>query len=122
MLHRCSEDVEITLMTYEYLVEKYCSSWNWIKSLDIEQEFMLYRAAQEIEGVDVDLDHAIDTIRRLDEEIGSLDGLLYSLLPMRVVPVGNKDKGTLPFKKDGTYNKTTEAWIRGEDEEDVCIT
>lgn len=111
MLYRCSEDVEINWLTYDYLVDGYCSTWNWVKSLEIEQEFAIYRAAQELEGVDIDVDHALRVIKLLDEEIEYLDKTLYEMMPMRVVPVGNKDKGTLPFKKDGTYNEITKRWL-----------
>jgi len=115
MLFRCSEDVEINVMTYEYLVERYCQSWNWIRSLEIEQDFAMYRAAQEIEGVDIDVGLAEDLIVRMDTEIAELDKLLYEVMPMRVIGVGNLDIGTLPFKKDGTYNEATKKWIANEE-------
>ena len=112
MLHRCSEDVEINVLTYNYLVNKYCKNWDWSKALDIEQEFMLNRAAQELEGVDIDVEHAKDTLRRLDVEIESLDSILLERIPSRIVPIGNVEKGCLPFKKEGNYTKQTLEWFK----------
>ena len=114
MLFRCSEDVEINHMVYEYLVERYCQSWDWIKSLTIEQEFAMYRAAQELEGVDVDVELAKSLIIKLDEEIAHLDALLYDKIPMRIKGFGNLERGAMPYKKDGTYNEATKKWIDQE--------
>ena len=121
MLYRCSEDVEINEMVYEYLVERYCQSWNWITSLNIEQDFAMYRAAQELEGVDIDIELAKRLLVQLDEEIAQLDALLYDKIPMRIKGAGNLERGTMPYKKDGTYNEATKKWIAQEEEDELLV-
>ena len=110
MLHRCSEDVEINYITYKHLVDKYCRNWNWLKSLEIEQEFALYRAYQEIEGVDIDVESARQTLEKLDKEIDELTNTLLDRIPKRVSRVGS-DNGYKPFKKNGDYTEATRGWF-----------
>ena len=38
MLHRCSEDVEINHLTYNWLVDENCRDWDWVNALELEQE------------------------------------------------------------------------------------
>lgn len=110
MLHRCFEDVEINHLTYKHLIDKYCKNWKWLRSLDIEQEFAYYRAFQELEGVDIDVDTAHLVLDKLDAEISELDTILLDLIPKKVIMVGKED-GYLPFKKNGEYNEATKRWM-----------
>ena len=105
------EDVEINHLTYNYLVEKYTRTWKWQKALEIEQEFSFYRAFQELEGVDIDVNLAINTLSRLDEEIEQLDKTLTERIPNKILPVGNIESGYKPFKKNGEYNEATKRWF-----------
>jgi hypothetical protein len=110
MLHRCSEDVEINYLTYKYLVDKHCRGWSWKKALEIEQEFVLYRAAQELEGIDIDVELAREVINKLDQELLELDSILTERIPGKMKKVG-VEHGYLPFKKNGEYNSTTLKWF-----------
>lgn len=101
MLYRCSEDVEINWLTYRYLVDKYCKDWKWADALELEQEFAMYQAYQEVAGVDFDLEKARALLERIDKEVDELDATLLQRLPKRVVPIGKPIMK--PFKKDGTY-------------------
>lgn len=110
-VHRCSEDVEINHLTYSYLVDKYCKTWSWLKSLKIEQDFCLYRAGQILEGVDIDEELARKVLKQLDEEIEKLDAILMDKMPRRIAAVGNVEVGNKPFKKNGEYTAATREWF-----------
>lgn len=110
-VHRCSEDVEINFLTYNYLVEKFCKDWSWLKALEIEQDFALYRAGQVLEGVDVDEQLAKELLERIDKEIDYLDSVLLDKIPHRILPVGNIESGCKPFKKDGNFTVDTIKWF-----------
>ena len=109
MLHRCSEDCEINKILYESLVNRFCRDWSWLKALELEQEFALYQARQELAGVDFDLELANRLLVQIDSEVESLDQELQSRIPKRVKQVGATV--TKPFKKDGTYTKQVSEWI-----------
>lgn len=110
-LNRCMTDVEINHLTYSYLVEKFCKGWSWLKSLEIEQDFALYRASQVIEGIDVDEEFARELLVKLDKEIEYLDSILLEKIPHRIVSVGNTEVGCKPFKINGEHTKDTIKWF-----------
>lgn len=110
-LNRCMVDVEINYLTYNYLVDKFCRSWSWIKSLEIEQDFALYRASQVLEGIDVDEEFARALLVKLDDEIAYLDSVLLDKIPRRIVPIGNTENGCKPFKINGEYTEATKKWF-----------
>lgn len=110
MLFRCSEDVGIGVKTYRHLVDKYCKGWDWSKALDIEQEFVLYRAAQEVAGIDIDTQLAREVLTKLDIEIQELDTTLLERIPKKVVAIGSVE-GNKPFKKNGEYTMSTKEWF-----------
>lgn len=112
MLHRCSEDVEINCLTYDYLVERYCKNWNWLNPLLLEQDFSRDQAYQELEGVDLDVDLAHRLIKQIDDEVGPLSETLYERIPDRCKPIGtNLEGGVKPFKKDGNYTSKTQEFV-----------
>ena len=110
MLYRCSEDCEINKILYESLVNRFCRDWSWLKALELEQEFALLQARQELAGVDFDLQLANKLLFQIDSEVESLDRELQSRIPKMVKQVGTTV--TKPFKKDGTYTKQVTEWIK----------
>lgn len=112
MLYRCSEDVEINKLTYEFLVQRYCQDWSWIEALKLEQQFAIYQAYQELAGVDFDVQKAKDLLVLIDSEVDKLDKELYNRIPKRVKQVGATV--TKPFKKNGEYTVQVERWIHGD--------
>jgi DNA polymerase I len=109
MLLRCSEDVQINALTYQWMVDKYCKDWDWLPAIELEQEFQYWQVMQEMEGVYIDQPLARDLIVRIDKEIQEIDTILLQRLPKRCVPIGEPIQK--PFKKDGTYIKKVEEWI-----------
>lgn len=101
MLHRCTEDVAINVMLYNYLVDKYCTNWQWLDPLLLEQEFSYYQTLQELEGVDINVELAYELVDRIDLEVAELDKVLLDRIPKKLVQVGATV--SKPFKKDGTY-------------------
>jgi DNA polymerase-1 len=111
MLIRCSEDVEINTLVYDWMVKEYCKDWDWVKSINLEQEFLYWQVMQEMEGVTIDVDLAKRLIEKLDKEVNDIDSILLQRLPKRCVKVGATiDK---PFKKDGTLIKRVTDWMSG---------
>jgi len=110
MLHRCSEDVEINHLTYNYLVEKNCSDgWNWLEALKLEQLFGFWQGLQEKEGVDIDVALCHELVARLDKEIEEIDNKIQPDLPFSVVPVGQPV--LKPFKKDGSLCQRVQEFL-----------
>lgn len=101
MLHRCSEDVEINKILYKYLLKREAKGWDWLRALQIEQDFSRDQALQELEGVDIDVDKAACLVEELDEELEAIDSVLLERLPIRVINNGPVNK---PFKKDRSYS------------------
>ena len=111
MLVRCSEDVEINAITYDWMVSTYCKDWDWVQAIELEQKFLYWQVMQEQEGVNVDVALAKDLVNRLDKEVAEIDMVLMKRLPKRCVPVGAPV--LKPFKKDGTLIKRVTEWISG---------
>jgi len=108
MLHRCTEDVEINCMLYDYLIEVGLSNWDWIDAIELEQKFQLEQAYQELYGVDIDIELAEKIIEQIDEEVDELDRQLLKVLPKRCVNNGPVKR---PFKKDGSYSKMVTDYV-----------
>ena len=109
MLYRCSEDVEINCLTYNCLVDSFCRNWSWLPALELEQEFALLQAYQELAGVDFDSQLARDLLARIDQEVDELDKILLDRIPKQVEAVGAVV--SKPFKKDGSYSKMVTEWF-----------
>ena len=109
MLHRCTEDVEINDLTYSWLVQENCQDWDWILSLELEQEFAYNQGLQELAGVDIDLDVCHKIVRDIDREVEEIDATIRPLLPKRVKKKGETVKK--PFKINGEYTKAVLEWF-----------
>lgn len=110
MLYRCSEDVEINCMAYDYLVGRFGVGWNWFDSLNLEQEFALDQGLQELAGVDINHDLALRLVEEIDMEVATIDPILLGRMPKRVLPVGKPVNKV--FLKDGSgYTAQVKKWI-----------
>lgn len=109
MMHRCSEDVEINVMLYKYLLGKFFKHWDWLDSLKLEQEFAIDQAHQEMAGVDIDVDKALALIDRIDKEVAEIDPLLLSRMPKRVLQKGKTVHNI--FKMNGELMKKVKDWF-----------
>lgn len=113
MIHRCTEDVEINHMAYEYLVNKYAKGWKWMDSLLLEQDFAIDQGRQELEGVDIDQCLAYQVVEKIDAEVEELDPILLSRMPKRVVQKGATVNKV--FLKSGGYTKAVTDWFSDDE-------
>lgn len=111
MMHRCSEDVEINHMTYDYLVNKYARGWDWMDALELEQEFSTDQAYQEVAGVDIDQELAYELVDKIDKEVFEMDPILLSRMPKRLVKVNQGKEVKKVFNKDGSYHANVKKWF-----------
>lgn len=118
MLHRCTEDVEINHVLYEYLVEKEASQWKWGNSIIMEQYFSYDQGRQEITGVTIDTALARKTLATIDEELRVIDGQLDERLPLRIVDRKAVNK---PFVKSGDYSAMVYSWYCGDDRDVLTV-
>lgn len=109
MMYRCTEDVEINHLLYEFLVKENCQDWDWLPALELEQEFAYWQGRQELEGVDVDVDVCNKLINDIDKEVDEIDAAIRPILPKRVKAKGGPVMK--PFKKDGTYTQQVTNWV-----------
>ena len=109
MGHRCREDVQISLLTYRYLVDKECKDWDWVDALELEQEFAADQCLQEAAGIDIDVVEAKRLITVIDEEVDLLSETLLAQMPKRVVKHGASV--SKPFKMDRSYSKMVTDWM-----------
>lgn len=108
MLHRCTEDVEINCILYEYLLEKEIKKWDWSSALFLEQYFEYDQAIQELSGVSVDVELAHQVIEKIDKEVEELDRVLHESIPPRVI---DKKPVNRPFLKNGDYSAMSCDWF-----------
>ena len=107
MLHRCTEDAQIGLLTYRYLQQKR-KEWDWELAIRLEYKIAEIQAQQEENGVYFNKRAAIDLWIKIVKELQSINKELLSRLPQRTVQVGSEVKK--PFKKDGSYAVATANW------------
>jgi DNA polymerase I len=104
MLHRCSEDVEINVLTYEQLLrEARATKTDWSEILEIEYAIARHIKQQEINGVPFNYQYAWNLRLELASKIRAIDKEVVPLLPQ--VPVSKSRQPKWPekqFKKDGT--------------------
>lgn len=115
MLYRCTEDVEINTILYNWFVKKELSKWDWGKSMLTEQYFSYDQAWQEVAGVDVDTCVAQEIIESITQEMKEIDTRLSRDMPSRIVKAGVCN---MPYKKDGSYSAQATQWFK--DEETLC--
>jgi len=102
MLHRCTEDVEITHLLYAQLGFE-SRGIDWTEALDLEYDIARIMTEQETFGVPFDVDKARVLLDTITAEIESIDVELVPQLPS--VNLSASKQPTWPksqFKKDGT--------------------
>lgn len=115
MIFRCIEDCEIQAQVYDYLVNKEIKGgWDWLPSIELEQDFAHEQMLQEVEGVDIDVDLCYNVVTDIDCEVDEIDSRIKPNLPKRIKGKGKPVRK--PYKKDGTLNKAVSEWF-GYDEE-----
>ena len=103
MLHRCSEDVEINVLTYEQLLrEQRSTPVDWSEAIRVEHAVAQYIKIQEQNGVPLDTAKVWTLRLELQARIGEIDRAIVPYLPE--VPLPKSQQPTWPkdqFKKDG---------------------
>ncbi|QDP53356.1 MAG: putative DNA polymerase [Prokaryotic dsDNA virus sp.] len=114
MLHRCDEDVEITLLTYnELLYEVKGQDWKGAWGLTFKLFEILHK--QEEYGWLVDRPYMDKSIKLLTHWVDKIDSIVTPLLPLIVEIQEGKEKGQVKhlksiFLKSGEYSAYTKAW------------
>ena len=114
MLHRCSEDVEITELTYDYLMEE-GEGQNWEAAYKLTHKLFEILHKQEEYGWLVDrerLDFNLNLLRKWKNRINTV---LQPHLPAICIVEESKTKGEYkwvkkPFLKSGKYSKSVITW------------
>ena len=109
MMHRCSEDVEINLWTYNKLMEE-MGDWDWARSIQLEQDIAEVNAQQELNGVNFDVGQAHRTLEKIDTRLSEVVGELEGKLP-RIVRRPYKQEVKKPFLKSGGHCKSVRDWF-----------
>ena len=104
MLHRCTEDVQIThLLVAALEVERRVTGIDWTEATDLEQDIARIMTQQEIFGVPFDVDAAKDLLAVLQADIDDIDQTVVPLLPAVALPKSRQPTWpSVQFKKDGT--------------------
>ena len=118
MLHRCTEDVEITLLTYKELYNE-SKEYNWTNSIWLTEKLFEILGKQEQYGWLVDrewMDYCISICTRW---IARIDKVLSPKLPVICEIEETKKEGVYgyikkPFKLDGQLNSNVINWIDGD--------
>lgn len=116
MLHRCSEDVAINVLTYKKLCDEggqgILNFWGcdspWNKSLRLEQTVQTFINEMEINGCPVDKPQMEERIKELDDMMQAIEDDVLPSIPSKIsmsgVVVGK------PFKKNGELAKIVTDW------------
>jgi hypothetical protein len=105
MLHRCSEDVEINVLTHEYLIkeDRELHKVDWTQSLGIEHAITPIITEQKLNGCPLDIPLVFNTWLEIGRKILAIDKEVVPLIPEVALP---KSKQTTwpskQYKKDGT--------------------
>jgi DNA polymerase I-like protein with 3'-5' exonuclease and polymerase domains len=129
MLHRCSEDVEITCLEFTRLNRKarlFDKDSRWIKPYKIEAGFQLCVNKQVERGILIDQDKLEKNIQFFTDEIQRVDDLVIPQLPQKLHIHESKKQGIIgwnkkPFKGDGTLNQYTTTWCVDNNISDTTI-
>jgi DNA polymerase I-like protein with 3'-5' exonuclease and polymerase domains len=104
MLERCFRDVEITEWVWNHLsVER--NSWNWEDAIRLEYTVARLCAEMQLHGVVLDRELALETLRRIEEELEVIDKQLLEMIPEQVVGIHKNTPVTRIWKKNGEYTK-----------------
>ncbi len=114
MLHRCTEDVEITELTYNALMEE-AKGGKWRNAFLLSFELFERLQQQEEYGWLVDKEHMHKCIRQLTKWIERIDRVITPHLPQVLEIEETKDKGEYkyikkPFLKSGQYSQSVVDW------------
>lgn len=109
MMHRCTEDVEINMILYEYL-ERKAGDWDWTEARVMEQEIARIHLFQTVTGVTIDKEHAVKVVSDIDATLLGIDIELRNSIPPHYV-AAYTNPINLPFKADGSYRKNVEDWF-----------
>ncbi len=114
MLHRNSEDVEITELVYDALMEEANGS-NWRNAFLLSFELFTRLQQQEQYGWKVDQEHMQFCIRQLTKWIERIDKVITPRLPQVLEIEETKKNGEYnyirkPFLKSGEYSQSVVDW------------
>lgn len=105
MLHRCSEDVEINVLTYEQLIREEQSdpSVDWSQALELEHAIAHILTEQEMVGVPLDVPLMWSLRTQLRDKIAEIDREIVPLIPEVALPKTKQPAWPAKqYKKDGT--------------------
>jgi len=114
MMHRCDEDVEITLLTYLALLEE-ADGYDWRGAWNLSFKLFEILHKQEMYGWLVDRPYMDKSIKLLTHWITRIDSIITPLLPLIVDIQETKKAGQVGhlrsvFLKSGKYSAYTLAW------------
>jgi len=115
MLHRCSEDVRINVLTFHELLKE-TQGQNWKKAQLLTFKLFDNLQKQEEYGWLVDREYMEKSISLLSHWIDRIDRVVKPYLPLKLVVEETKVKGEYnfvrkPFKKDRTYTAQVLNWL-----------
>ena len=90
-----------------------------IKKKWAKYEIARIHAIQEANGVGFDLPKAVSLHAKIAAEIATIEAIVTTQIPKRVVQVGSTVEK--PFKKDGTLTKKVQEWLLNPQSEDLLI-
>jgi DNA polymerase I-like protein with 3'-5' exonuclease and polymerase domains len=119
MLHRCTEDVEITELVYDALIEE-SKVGKWRNAFLLSFELFERLQQQEEYGWLVDKDHMHKCVRQLTKWIERIDRVITPHLPQIIEIEETKEKGEYkyikkPFLKSGEYSQSVHDWCARSD-------
>ena len=115
MLHRCSEDVEITLLTH-YALQEEAKGYNWESAYKLTHKLFEITHKQQEYGFLIDEDRLYTNICILSRWQDRINKVLKSHLPYICIPEETKVKGEYkfvakPFLKSGHINNHIKKWM-----------
>ena len=116
MLHRCTEDVEITLLVH-YALQEEAKGYNWESAYKLTHKLFTILQKQEEFGFLIDKDLLSKSIRMLSRWQDKINKALEPHLPFICTPEELKVKGeykwvTKPFLKNGKLNTNVNKWLK----------
>ena len=105
MLHRCKEDVEITQLVYDELMEEAHPGWwnSTYRPMDMTHQLFTILQKQEEYGWLFDVPHAERCIQQLTDIMDSIAGFLQPRLPLRTFSFEKKvdadEKYDMPLRQ-----------------------
>lgn len=118
MLHRCSEDVHITYLTFHYLNRKadvFNKGSKWYRPYRFDAAFFKELVLQADNGILISQEKSQGLLKRLTDRINEIDTLCEPELPYLLVVDEQKVKGEYkynahPFTGSGALHANTRKW------------